>query len=463
MNRIIKKSKVITIAAVFSFISLLDATAASMKDAIIVYAGVGNLGQDAQPCLAMMYETGGKKFLPYTDKINDEVCNALSSVTLFEEKKTVIVEADQLNAAIKKDGAKFEGRPSQMQIKEFLENNEGNVFALSVIGGSELYTNYIEDVAARRSKDDGGGVGKTNFDFLVAGVSVLLTQISGDNAGQVILAGTAIREANSKHKGGYLGQGKVGCENSDTISDKWLDIVATTYASAAVAAINVLSNLNDTAEEDATSVIVTGVSVNSQVVKNLFRTIITDDNSVKSICDIPLPCLDGDKQCKGLIGMLAFGLTETLSKKGFMAVPPLNWGAWGKSSQYQVTKNLKMTGGRSDVLPFVQMNVGSNSADRKIHSTVTKFVEKDLPVKKKKYLGHRHYVGWISHRWEETEYDNCKVVDEKGSYPGTKAHVKMRRTQKELGTDPPMGQRLTLTAVTLMKAIWDLENKIELD
>jgi hypothetical protein len=39
----------------------------------------------------------------------------------------------------------------------------------------------------------------------------------------------------------------------------------------------------------------------------------------------------------------------------------------------------------------------------------------------------------------------------------------MRRTQKELGTDPPMGQRLTLTAVTLMKAIWDLENKIELD
>jgi len=461
MKRAILKLKAITIAAVLSGIPLLGATAASMEDAIVIYGGVGNLGRDAQPCLAMLYETGGKKFLPYTDKINKHIRKALSGVTLFPEKKSVIVGADQLNAAIKKNGIEFDKRPSQMQIKEFLEDNEGNIFALSIVGGSEFYTKYTDEVGARRTKKE--QVGKVYFEFFVASVSVIVTQISGDNAGQVVLSATSIREGTTRDKNGYLAQGEVGCENPDTITDNWLSSVATTYAKAAVGAINVLVKQKQTADEDTTSVIVMGVSVESKIVKELFRTVETNPNSVKSICNIPLPCADGDKRCKGLIGSIAFALTETMSKRGFLAIPPLNWGAWGKSGQYQVAKNLKLTGGRSVILPFVQINVGPNAADRKLHSTVTKFVEKDLPDKKKKYVGYRHYVGWMKHRWEETDIDNCKNVDERGDYPGTKSHVKFRRPVKALGTDLPIGRRLSMVAVTLLKSVWALEKKLEVD
>ena len=438
------------IAGVLSFVPLFGATAASMEDAIVVYGGVGNLGRDAQPCLAMLYETGGKKFLPYTDKINNNIRKALSGITLFPEKKSVIVGADQLYAAIKKSGIEFDSRPSQMQIKEFLEDNEGNIFALSIVGGSELYIKYTQ----RQT------VGVRNFERLVVAVSAILTQISGDNAGQVVLAGTYRFEGGAINPE-YLAQGEVGCENPDTITDKWLSIVATAYTKAAVGAINVLAKQKQTADEDTTSVIVMGVTFKSKVFKDLFRTTETDLKSVKSICEIPLPCADDDKVCKGIIGSIAFSLTEIFSKRGFLAIPPLNWGAWGKSGQYQVAKNLKMTGGRSEILPFVQINVGSNAADRKIHSTFTKLLEKDMPIKNKKSVANRYYGSWMKHRWEETEFDKCESVDERGDYPETKGFYKFLRVLKH--GDVKIGRRRFSAAAALFKSVYALEKKLEVD
>ena len=459
MKGAIQRLKAVIIAGMLSSISLLDATAASMEDAIIIYGGVGNLGRDAQPCLAMLYETGDKKFLPYTDKINDAIRKTLSEITLFTEKKSVIVEADQLNAAIKESGIEFKNRPSQIQIKEFIEDNEGNIFALSIIGGSELYTKYNKNVGERNQK-----VGNAYIENFIVSVAAILTQISGDNAGQVVLSAISFSEVrDAQEYEGYLGQGEVGCNNSATISNSWLERVAVAYAGAAVSAIKILAKKKQAASEDTTSVIVMGVSVDSEAVKNLYRTINTDLKSINSICEIPLPCSDDDKRCKGLIGSLAFALTETFSSRGYLAIPPLNWGAWGKSGQYQVAKNLKMTGGRSDVLPFVQMNVGPSAADRKLHSAVTKFVEKDLPDKKTKHIGFRHYLGWMTHRWEETEYDQCEVVEYSGSYPETKSHKNFLRPVKQFGTDVPIGQRLQFVAATLLDAVFVLGKKIELD
>ncbi len=69
----------------------------------------------------------------------------------------------------------------------------------------------------------------------------------------------------------------------------------------------------------------------------------------------------------------------------------------------------------------------------------------------------------MKHRWEETDIDDCKKIDERGDYSGTKAHVKFRRPVKALGTDLPIGRRLSMVAVTLLKSVWALEKKLEVD
>jgi hypothetical protein len=460
VRRAVLRLRAILISGLISMTPLISATAASMEDAIIVYGGVGNLGRDAQPCLAMLYE-GGKKFLPYTDKINNSIRKALSGITLFPEKKSVIVGADQLNAAIKKNGIEFERRPSQTQIKEFLEDNEGNILALSIVGGAEVYVPFTHDLGKRRSDTK---IGKTYVEDFSVSIAAIITQISGDNAGQVLASAVFVGQGQSStNTKAFLGHGETGCDNPDTASDIWLEYISNTYAGAAKNVIGTLVKQQKTADEDTTSIIVMGVTVDSKVVKDLFRIVDTDPKSVKSICEIPLPCSDGDKRCMGLIGSMAFALTDTMSRRGFLAIPPLNWGAWGKSGQYQVAKNLKMTGGRSDILPFVQMNVGPNAADRKLHSTVTKFVEKGLPDKKNKYVGYRHYLGFMKHRWEETDIDDCKVIEDRGDYPETKFHLRFKRPLKLIGTDLPIGRRQSFVVATLLKTIWALEKKIELD
>ena len=109
--------------AALIFPSFIFAATQGLKDAVVIYGGVGNLSRNAQPCLAALYESNNKKFLPYTDKINGLIQNTLSKTSLPFAKGPVIVSSEQLNGAMKAEGVEFSGRPTQTQIKEFLEDH----------------------------------------------------------------------------------------------------------------------------------------------------------------------------------------------------------------------------------------------------------------------------------------------------------------------------------------------------
>ena len=91
------------------------------------------------------------------------------------------------------------------------------------------------------------------------------------------------------------------------------------------------------AKDDKDTLIVTGVGVESKAIRKFFK-MTTQEKKPKSICQIKIPCDRKDQTCNSIIALTAFKTTEAFSSAGHLAIPPLNWKAWGKTAQYQSSK-----------------------------------------------------------------------------------------------------------------------------
>jgi len=427
---------------------------AGNDEPVIIYGGVGNLGRGAQPCLATFYETKGKQFNSYTSAINTHIRAVLNRVTLLPKSGSVIIDSTTLNQAIRKSGIEFINRPTQTDIQEFLEDNEEQLLTLAIVGTVEAYVQNPKETSK----------GTLFEEHFIIGVSAVLVQAAGDNSGQIVSTGSALTEVINERADRFSAAVGKLCIGEKNMSPVALKKVAIAYQDAAERAIINMSKVHKLSDGDSDSVIVTGVSVGSDKLQKLFNINTANIGARESICDQPALCSDDDQECQSLVALLAFGVTDAFSSRGYLAVPPLNWRSWGKTAEYQTTKNVKLTGGRQDIVKFINVNVGPNSADRKLLPTVTKFAEIVKQVKGKPW--HRRlYMGWMKVPWEETEFDNCKSVENQGVVATAKKSYgpvsQLLVTGKYIKSEPPLNVRKFHYMAAMMRALGGLKKSLK--
>lgn len=436
-------------AAIVSFSAF-----AAFDNPVIIYGGVGNLGRSAQPCLAALYESNNQDFRTYTKTINDRIRDTLSKTVFLPASARAIVGSDQLYDAIKDGGIEFTDRPTHPQVKEFLENNEDNLLTLAVVGTVETYIQNLKTTSK-------GSIFEEHF---IVGVTAVLVQTSGDNPGQIVLTGSALTEVINESTDGFSTEADTLCKTINDMPKPALEKLVVAYADAAERAIANMAKSRRAADGDNDSVLVTGVSISSTSVQDLFNVDRAIAGEQNNICNQRIPCVEGDRACQTLVSLVAFGVTEAFSSKGYLAIPPLNWRSWGKTAEYQAAKNVKLTGGHRDIAPFVTINVGPNSADRKLLPVITKFAEVVRPMKGAN-LRRRIYMGWMNVNWEITEGDQCESAAEKGVIqPKKKSYGPIWQTLvtgKYLNNEPPVNVRRFHYVGALMRTMGGLGKSID--
>ncbi len=425
--------------------------AAAVNNPIIIYGGVGNLGRVAQPCLASIYESGDSRQTKYAKQLNEKVWSSLKSNPAIPGATNVIMQTSDLYLAMRENGFDFSGRPNQELIKEFLEDNEDRILVLAVIGTLEIQAQNMR-VSSKGTLYD---------DHFFVGMSAVLVHASGDNKGQILSTGSALTESISTNTENFISSENKLCSNLSSLPDLAMERLIGAYSDAATRALDNLSKQKPVADGDADSVIVTGVGFGSKKIVDLFGA--QPSAAGAPICQRPTPCQAGDENCEKLAALIAFGVTDSFSSRGYMAVPPLNWRSWGKNAQYVSVKNIKLTGGRQDVVDFVDVNVGHDSADRKLFANVHKFAEVVRDVKGKPWRW-RLYMGWISIEWQETEYGNCTVYEDKGEIsPKKKSYGPMKQklvSGSYLDNTPPDNVRRFYYVAALQRALGGLRESL---
>jgi len=435
---------ILPVLCLFPFISQ-----ASSKDIYAIYGGVGYLDKKTSPCLSELYDSGSKSYQTTRDRINKAVLKKLESTKFKAENFNFILSSNHLNSALKKEGIEFKSRPSQSQIKEFLEDVNERLYTIAMIGSLEFHQQWKTQSSVPMYQD-----------FITITVSSVIVQVGGDNPGSIALAGNGSVVGNIQDVDGFVGQKNL-CKNNANIDDRLRTIMEKMYIRAAEKSIENMAKVKSLASEDKDTVIVTGVGVDSKKIRKFFN-MSENSEKPKSICQLNIPCDKDDQTCNSIIALTAFKTTEAFSSAGYLAIPPLNWKAWGKSAQYQTSKNVKLTGGRREISDSIEINVGVDSADRKIVAKLTGIAEKDLKkYKTSKHIGARVYMGWLQADWYETEYDACHVVEEKGTYGEAEGSpIINQRSAKLYGIDPPKDNRAGGYVAAIMNAINAFEEKL---
>ena len=435
---------ILTVLCLFPFIST-----ASSEDIYAIYGGVGYLDKKTSPCLSELYDSGSKSYQTTRDSINNAVLKKLESTKFKAGNFNFILSSNHLNGALKKEGIEFKSRPSQSQIKEFLEDVNERLYTIAMIGSLEFHQQWKTQSSVPMYQD-----------FITITVSSVIVQVGGDNPGSIALAGNGSVVGNIQDADGFVGQKNL-CKNNANIDDRLRTIMEKMYIRAAEKSIENMAKVKSLASEDKDTIIVTGVGVDSKKIRKFFNMSETSEKP-KSICQLNIPCDKDDQTCNSIIALTAFKTTEAFSSAGYLAIPPLNWKAWGKSAQYQTSKNVKLTGGRREISDSIEINVGVDSADRKIVSKLTGIAEKDLKkYKTSKHIGARVYMGWLQADWYETEYDACHVVEEKGTYGEAEGSpIINQRSAKLYGIDPPKDNRAGGYVAAIMSAINAFEGKL---
>jgi len=435
---------ILTVLCLFPFIS-----SASSEDIYAIYGGVGYLDKKTSPCLSELYDSGSKSYQTTRDSINNAVLKKLESTKFKAGNFNFILSSNHLNSALKKEGIDFKSRPSQSQIKEFLEDVNERLYTVAMIGSLEFHQQWKTQSSVPMYQD-----------FITITVSSVIVQVGGDNPGSIALAGNGSVVGNIQDADGFVGKKNL-CKNNVNIDDRLRTIMEKMYIRAAEKSIENMAKVKSLASEDKDTIIVTGVGVDSKKIRKFFNM---QENSEKpkSICQLNIPCNKDDQTCNSIIALTAFKTTEAFSSAGYLAIPPLNWKAWGKSAQYQTSKNVKLTGGRREISDSIEINVGVDSAGRKIVSKLTGIAEKDLKkYKTSKHIGARVYMGWLQADWYETEYDACHVVEEKGTYGEAEGTpIINQRSAKLYGIDPPKDNRAGGYVAAIMSAINAFEGKL---
>ena len=435
---------ILTVLCLLPFIS-----PASSEDIYAIYGGVGYLDKKTSPCLSELYDSGSKSYQTTRDSINKAVLKKLESTKFEAGNFNFILSSNHLNGALKKEGIEFKSRPSQSQIKEFLEDVNERLYTIAMIGSLEFHQQWKTQSSVPMYQD-----------FITITVSSVIVQVGGDNPGSIALAGNGSVVGNIQDADGFVGQKNL-CKNNANIDDRLRTIMEKMYIRAAEKSIENMAKVKSLASEDKDTIIVTGVGVDSKKIRKFFN-MLENSEKPKSICQLNIPCDKDDQTCNSIIALTAFKTTEAFSSAGYLAIPPLNWKAWGKSAQYQTSKNVKLTGGRSEISNSIEINVGVDSADRKIVSKLTGIAEKDLKkYKTSKHIGARVYMGWLQADWYETEYDACHVVEEKGTYGEAEGSpIINQRSAKLYGIDPPKDNRAGGYVAAIMSAINAFEGKL---
>jgi hypothetical protein len=449
-------SAALTFIEITLSVGFVATPAFAVTDPVIIYGGVGNLGRNVQPCLAAFYESADGKFRTYTDKINQTVWSALEGKSLLPGASDVIVQSDDLYDAMRADGFDVSARASQGQIQDFLEDNEDRTLALAIIGNFEGYAQNIWQTSK-------GNIYEEHF---TVGVTAVLVHVAGDNVGQIVLTGSALTEVVNEENDQFSTGESDLCKDMNSMSSKVLGKITTAYSNAARRAIENLSRVRISADGAVDSIIVVGVDVQSKPVRNLFN--ISGASEVKdSICNRPVPCAEGDAICEGLISFMAFKVTDAFSSRGYMAIPPLGWRSWGRTAQYQVTRNVNLTGGRQDVLQNISVNVGPDSADKKLVPSITKFADITKAAPGKPWM-EEHYMGFLDVEWQETGYGDCGAVEDtghyspmRGSYGSLKYKSILLGGQSDGETTAPNIQRFRYFAA-LLETLGGLEKSLEM-
>ena len=444
-----ERNRITTLISFLGLFILAPLSSAAANDEI-VYGGVGNLGRDAQPCLARMYESEHDGFRPFTDDINSHIRDVLARTDVTPGNEGIIVTADQLYDAVAADGFEFDERPSQDDIKEFLEDNEEHLYVLAIVGTFEAY--YQLPIASSEA---------TFREFYIVGVSAILVQIAGDIPGQIVLAGTALTEGQLTRTEDFPGNASAFCSADNAMWPDSLGNLVAVYKDAAERAIANLSAKREKADEGVDSIIVTGAQIGSEKISDLFGVVPTSSTSV---CNQPNPCPDGASDCQDLVGLLAFGTTDAFSARGYLAVPPLNWSSWGKTAQYQATKNVRLTGGRREINEVITVNVGPDSADMKLVPSISKYAAVGKPAGTGGTFKDL-FMAWLEVPWYETEYGKCETVNDSGLFVPKKNSYKPVSLVRALraSDDPalPVGIQRAYSLAAVMAALGGLRKSLD--
>lgn len=424
-------------------------TPAYSEEKYAIYGGIGYLDKKTSPCLSEIYDSGSKNYQNIRDKINKSITAKLKSTKIKAGTFNLITGSNDLGAALKKEGIDFKARPSQTQIKEFLEDVNERLYTIAIVGSLEFHQQWKTQSTIPLFQD-----------FFTVNVSALLVQAGGDNPGSISLAGMGSVVGNIQDAENFVGFKNL-CRENTTISGKLQNILGKMYIRAAEKSIDNMAGVKKLAKDDKDTLIVTGVGVESKAIRKFFQ-MNTQEKKPKSICQIKIPCDRKDQTCNSIIALTAFKTTEAFSSAGHLAIPPLNWKAWGKTAQYQSSKNVKLTGGRREISDTIEINVGVDSADRKIVAKLTGIAEKDIKnLGKSKHIGARVYMGWMQADWYETEYDACNIVEDKGTYGEAEGKpIIDKRSSKLYGVNPPVDNRAGGYVTAIMNAITAFEDKL---
>ena len=107
-----------------------------------IYGGIGYLDKKTSPCLSEIYDSGSKNYQDIRDKINKSVTAKLKSTKIKAGSFNLITGSNDLGAALKKEGIDFKVRPSQTQIKEFLEDVNERLYTVAIVSSLEFHQQW---------------------------------------------------------------------------------------------------------------------------------------------------------------------------------------------------------------------------------------------------------------------------------------------------------------------------------
>lgn len=309
--------------------SCATSSAKTQKNNIILYGGVGYTKEAAQPMLYQLLTDGTYRLEDTVEQLVIKLNQNSGGVKQLSPYPVALL-VDDAEATIArelgKDQAPFD---SVSHLPKYFDR----VLGIYLIGS---YEQHMDFAYPYRMSD---GTERTSYhDHFFTSVTALLMDLEND---EVVLSASALGQVSSKSAD----------QKMDRKKDQQHQFLKA-YSQASDKALERLialiqkKDLNKIGDKDRH--IVTGVWVNGDKASSLFQW--KQPGASPNMCDIPFGCQSDSAICAQMSGLLAHGVTDALSKKGLITLPPMGWSEWRGDNAWEVAARFALPQNRKSIV-----------------------------------------------------------------------------------------------------------------
>lgn len=322
-----------------------------------------------------------------------------------------------------------------------LERHFDQVLGLFFIGSYEQHMGF-----SYRYPLANGDEQTAYHDYFFTSVSAVLFNLETD---EILLSASALGHENSQAA-------------AAPVTDKEAFFIRA-YNSAAKAALTRLTklvatrNLRQLRSEDRH--MVTGVWVNGQQAQDQFSW--RHPGASPDLCQVPSGCTPDSVDCAQFSALLAHGITDALSERGLITLPPLNWSQWRSDNAWEVSARFSLPENRRSLTDrLIEFSLDPSQTTHKYVAALDDIAFSRQADRKNPFLVTDQYLANLSLIRAHTTPGNCladkgmEVVDHKDFYGVYASHH--TRSQPEASKD----QKNLFYQIALINALQNLPKEI---